>query len=242
MMENTWYRIDDGAPQGPVSVAVIRQKLLTRELDQGAQVARSEDGPWHPVSELHAVQDFSSEPDDARFIKEADSAQLAGPVRRWFARMFDTTFACVLVGLAAGLLSIWLPALETWLLEPDNPIILTVTILAAGLALDALIYRLFGNTLGKALLGLRVIRQDDHRLNGKQYLLRNLQVMIQGFGLGLPLVFLVTFILQWVRVGKGKPASYDATPGYRVEAEAVAVGWVAAFLALCTGVAFYVIY
>ena len=151
-------------------------------------------------------------------------------------------FACILVGLAAGLVSFWIPVVEDWFLEPGSPIVLTVTLLAAGLAVDALIFRLFGNTPGKALLGLRVIGQDGQRLNGKQYLLRNLQIMIQGFGLGLPLVFLVTFILQWVRVSKGRPASYDATPGYRVEAVSVAIGWVAAFVVLWIGVAIFLIY
>ena len=89
MTENVWYRHEDGEAQGPVSVVAIRQKLMTRQLDQSAQVAGSEDGPWHPVGELHAIQDFSSEPDDARFLSEADGVRLAGPVRRWFARMFD---------------------------------------------------------------------------------------------------------------------------------------------------------
>ena len=82
--------------------------------------------------------------------------------------------------------------------------------------LDAIVYALFGNTLGKKLMGIQVLEADGRKVSRSRYFRRNLQVFLEGYALGIPPLFLISFIWQSERVYRGKPATYDARLGFQV--------------------------
>ena len=90
--------------------------------------------------------------------------------------------------------------------------------------LDTVIYSLFGNTPGKAFLGLKVgYLSNASPLSFGRYLARNLRVWMEGFafGLGLSFVGLFMMVYQARRLGKGQQASYDQSADYRVRAKPI---------------------
>jgi hypothetical protein len=70
-----------------------------------------------------------------------------------------------------------------------------VITLPVALLVDALLYRLFGATPGKALLGIVVRSADGTPLGAQQYLRRNVSVWWRGLGCGVPLVDFVLLVL-----------------------------------------------
>ena len=76
------------------------------------------------------------------------------------------------------------------------------------LALDALIYAVFGNSIGKALYSVEVRRQG-RRVGGARYALRNLAVWGLGMGCNLPFLNLAAVVWQYFRLKNGKQAIYD---------------------------------
>jgi TPR repeat protein len=92
------------------------------------------------------------------------------------------------------------------------------------LVLDAILYSVFGNTPGKALVGFKIKNAEGQALGFSQYLGRNLKVYVRGFGLGLPIVNFITMYNQSIRLRKGQQASYDETTGFRVYKQPV--GWI----------------
>jgi hypothetical protein len=84
------------------------------------------------------------------------------------------------------------------------------------LLVDVLIYRAFGNTPGKAWLGLQVKTVNGSPLEFTQYLTRNGKFYVSGLALGLPIIGLITIAYQSIRLRKGLQASYDESTGSRV--------------------------
>ncbi len=136
---------------------------------------------------------------------EAGDSAIVSPWARWAARTFDfsvCTFTAALV-IAFFLISI---GCETGHVSEVGWMILAIP---TGLTLDALCYYFFGWTLGKWLFAVKVRHEDGGRLIFSEYLKRNFGVFIQGFGLSIPIVWLVAEIIQYNRLRDGKPASYD---------------------------------
>jgi len=136
---------------------------------------------------------------------DAGDSPVVSPWARWAARTLDF-YASII--LAAILLGATLPMIG---LDVDGVSEIGWMILAIppGLALDALCYHFFGQTLGKWLFAVKVRHQDGTRLLFPEYLKRNVWVFIKGLGLGIPVVILVTEVMQYNRLRAGKSASYD---------------------------------
>ena len=167
---------------------------------------------------------------------------LASPWRRWFARLFDLWCGIMVVGFTGGLvLGQVAPAVLGWLDTPGSGKLVGLLCLPFALLLDAGVMAAFGNTPGKALLGLRLRQTDGQPLTLRQLCWRNLGVWSAGLGLGLPLINLLTMARQHRRLKGGEQASYDEE-GFRVWARPIGwgrrLGFVAVFLllfALMTG-------
>ena len=136
------------------------------------------------------------DPSDCSFVS---------PWARWAARTLD--FWASAVGSAAilGYLMVSVG------IDVDNVtdagwLILSIP---AGMVLDALCYYFFGWTLGKWLFAVKIRRQDGCRLSFGEYFKRNCWVLVKGMGFGIPIVTLVTEVIQYNRLRAGKSASYD---------------------------------
>jgi serine/threonine protein kinase len=143
---------------------------------------------------------------------------------RFFARMFDLWWETVLVSFTLGfLLGIYSAGFLRWIGQPGSGAMFGIAVLPMALLLDAIIARVFGNTPGKALLGLKVTSSSGQALDFRGHVRRNLGLWVYGLALGFPLVSLFTLIHQARRVGRGELTSYDAAQSVVVLAKPI--GW-----------------
>jgi len=146
---------------------------------------------------------------------EAVASPVAGPWARFWARSLD-------MALSVSVLAFFIGAIAPSFAEPggvfegqQGDLILGLALLPLSMVVDAGIYTAFGNTLGKWIAGLKVLSSEGRKLPFKDYLWRNLGVYVQGYGLGLPLVSLVTLIYSWNKAGKGEDLGWDRSKNRR---------------------------
>jgi uncharacterized RDD family membrane protein YckC len=147
----------------------------------------------------------------------------AGCWRRFFARSFDVYVDAFVAVVICIVLFLMARAAHIGPIPKGFFIALGLFFLPIVLVVDALLLTIFGNTPGKALMAVHVVNANGERLDGLDYLKRNIRLWVSGYGLGIPIVSLVTMIWQGVRVGKGKPASYDVKAGTRVLSRPVGI-------------------
>jgi uncharacterized RDD family membrane protein YckC len=139
---------------------------------------------------------------------------------RFFARIIDIWLEKSLVTfVVAYVLSIYLAGFIEWINAPGAEYIFGIICLPVALIVDAFIYKVFGNTIGKRLLGLKVTTLDGKPLSLIQYMHRNLSVLISGLAFGLPFINLFTLGRQFYRLREGRQASYDEATGFRVRSK-----------------------
>lgn len=162
-----------------------------------------------------------------------DRAPLAGRWPRFLARLFDVWWeSLAVVALALVAVLAWVASggtLPQWSLPPAAYGLMALPV---AFLLDALVYGVFSNTPGKALLGLSVTDGKGERLRIGQYLDRNLRVWAAGWGLGIPIVSLFALLRQAQHVKNSGTASYDEAKDYRVHRTAAGIARTAAFAAL----------
>ncbi|MEJ2368957.1 MAG: RDD family protein [Acidobacteriota bacterium] len=158
---------------------------------------------------------------------EAERMHAANRWARFFARSFDIFWETILLTIAISI-----PVeLYDGLVRPRKPLSLpngavgdefwNLGLLVVVLVLDACIFAAAGNTPGKALFRIRVVDLNGKRLRFAAYLKRNFSLWVRGLAFGIPLVNLVTMVVQFERLGRGERASYDASGGYEVGARAM---------------------
>jgi len=74
---------------------------------------------------------------------------------------------------------------------------------------DAMCIAIFGQSPGKAILGIRLTKQDGARLTFFEVVKRDFSLFLRGFGLGIPIVALITLIWSFVKVNGGDQAGWD---------------------------------
>lgn len=162
-----------------------------------------------------------------------DTHKMASRWPRFFARIVDTWLELSIVALA--MVVVMALSAHEFFNHPASVLSITVASFLIALIFDALIYKVFGNTLGKALLGIRVEMIDSSPLTFSQYLSRNFSMWVHGMALGIPLIQFVAMYYQFSRLGKGKQADYDEKAGYLVRAKAIGlsrkIGFGVVFLA-----------
>lgn len=158
---------------------------------------------------------FPSANPDLRLVPESGGEEFphgapASAGARCRARLLDSIIiAALLIGILLIVHSTSGPGSAGGVTPPVNPGWVTVAALGAvTLAVDALIYAVFGNSLGKALYGVEISKRGC-RLGGGRYALRNFTVFVTGFGCGLPLVNLAAIVWQYSRLREGRSALYD---------------------------------
>lgn len=216
-----------------------RRDAYDRELD-----AREHEQPGRPFAIAYAAQ-ASWRRDGAAgsamggfasmYSYRAPIAPALGvSVARCFARLFDVGWETGAVGVAIALLpGKHRDAFSDWMSEPGNPLLFALLCVPVAMMLDASVYRVAGNTPGKALLGLKVTTLAGGRLSWSAYWRRNLAVWVRGLGCGIPFVNLVTMWRRGREVSAGADAAYDVKTGHQAIAAAIGVERKAAFGVLC---------
>jgi len=220
----------------PVRRAAYDRELDAHERDEsGSSFAEAGPGSWPPV-------DRGSSPVAAAAAAVAASWRqpiapaLGIAVTRCCARLFDVGWEVGVIGfLIARFLGRHWDAFSQWMSLPGNPLLFTMLCLPIAMVLDASVYRVAGNTPGKALLGLKVTALDGGALPWAACCRRSLAVWARGLGCGIPVV---TFVTMWRRgreVSAGADAAYDAKTGHQVSAMEIGRVRKALFGGLCVG-------
>lgn len=212
-MDTWWYLVGESR-KGPYSLERVEHLLREKKITPQTLVWRDGLTEWVPagsVSELaQATPPSPPEPPPRTARETLISLSPAGPWRRYFARSIDL-FALSfllgpLLGFALGSLS---REFQMWAAHPSSSIGFGLMVVPVAMFAEWLIFAIFGNTLGKALLGVIVISTDARRVAPNQYFLRQLSVYWYGLGIGFPLVFLFTMLRQYRNLKSRGQTGYD---------------------------------
>jgi uncharacterized RDD family membrane protein YckC len=226
-----WWYARGNETLGPIEQDALEALLETGDLSPGTLVWAEDMAEWRPASDVAAFQEMPRRgPPPLPSGTPMPQAKAADPARwrRFFARWFDIWWEEVLVVTLVSLV----PGLTAarWLQDSQFQALSSFLSFPVILLVDAACYRIFGNTPGKKLLGLRVVTADGNQLRFFAYYLRNLHLWASGLAFGVPVLHILTMGWQFHRLVDGKRASYDQRSGNRVQSHSIGVGTWLAFL------------
>lgn len=166
------------------------------------RVALAKPGFESPDTNQHTGQTVSS------------TVDLATAWRRFSARMLDTA----IFGYAGYGVSLAVMTSTGFVSDVPSPIEDGIWYFAlffvAGPILTSILeglwWSFFRGTPGKSVLGVQVVKTDGTPPDGFEYGGRLAAMYVQAFALQIPLISLFPVLFQYMRVSRGKPASYDS--------------------------------
>jgi len=226
-----WWYAEQGQSMGPFNVDALARLFQTGRISPQTQVWREGLREWSPIAALVELRGVVMPflPADKTETVAAGNPPHTGSrtlpahfVVRYLARQFDCAleFHLLTLGTLVLLSRGFHIHFESFVSKDMLHLLLILAIMIAvqpfTLVLDAGLFRIFGNTPGKAMLGVRVTDAQGIKLGFPAYLLRNIKVWIIGRGLGIPVLSWILWLVQAFIVGGGKPASYDEGPRHTV--------------------------
>ncbi len=212
------YVIENGEQAGPYTRFKIREKLAKGDIDEKSLAWYRGLDEWQPLSEIGPLQPFlggeEREPETAEGPSIAESppetprVPAAGeqeyplPVQAWirfWARNLDFSYFVSLVALVAVVTGQMQTEKE---LQPTLAYMLILWV--AWVFFETVLLSVFGNTPGRAFLGVKVTRSDGSGLSTAVALKRSLMVWSRGMGFGFIYFSIITMsvsFLELTRVG-----------------------------------------
>jgi uncharacterized RDD family membrane protein YckC len=234
---STWWYLHNNERIGPVERDELKQLLQRGPVADTTMVWKEGMEVWTPlnlVPELDGLRAMVPPP-----IPRQDKAKLAldypvaGAWRRFWARLFDVWWESMLVGwCSAYVLGRYSAGFLHWITVPGSDQLFALLVMPFAFLLDALVYAVFGNTPGKALLCVVVADAGGERLSFARYLGRNAAVWVRGFAFGIPLINLFAFYRQSGRLRKSGQAAYDVDSDVYVRAGKAGL-WRGSLFVLC---------
>ena len=132
---------------------------------------------------------------------KAKSVAKARPWVRFFARMLDY----IIFGWALTILSMLVGYPIFFLGSP----ILVAVLIFVWTFLEAGFVSGCATTPGKAILGVHIEKESGRKLSYGEGLSRSLSVWLLGMGAGLPIVYLVTWIVACVKLSNNGTTTWD---------------------------------
>jgi uncharacterized RDD family membrane protein YckC len=198
-----WYLHEGSQRIGPVCDEALRVMAASRRLAPGTLL-------WcEGMTAAAAASNI-----EGLFAPEVSPA-LAPVWRRYWARMCDILIAVVVVIFIAALLRPSFFDEGGAFAGETGDRVLGILALPLALLLDAAFYWSFGNTPGKAMAGIRTVREDGERLSLSQTVNRNLGLWVHGLGLGIPLISLFTLAKSHRKGRTGAPCRWEESSGAR---------------------------
>jgi cytochrome bd-type quinol oxidase subunit 2 len=159
----------------------------------------------------------SSDAVDEQASSESMSLE-ATPWSRLWARMLDIQIESFLIAFVLGLVFPNLFAGDIFKGRSGSYLI-GFLLLPFALLLDAAIQKVFGRTVGQAVVGIRVETAGQERLTFGLAVRRNAAIYIRGLILGIPLVNLIGLWKAYGELKAGRPTSWDRNLSTRVVAK-----------------------
>ena len=157
------------------------------------------------------IQDSQNSP---RLDHDQSNMFLGGdthPWRRFWARTVDL-FSCgiLLFMLIIVVISYFFPQFAGSLVNTlENPIIAGIALYLLWIPIEALFLSMFGATPAKWIFGIKVLNSTNNNLNYTTAIKRTVNVWLQGEGLGIPLVALITRLFAYKRLTKTGTTLWD---------------------------------
>lgn len=244
-MSNWWY--SDGRNKRKIALEEIVERIEKGELKAETLVWKEGMLAWRPLGEvpdLAPLLDAVPPPLPTRstptaLAKRPVASLPAGPWARYFARSIDLSWEMLALAFASLYVSQFLPGGLPGLTRFEIPgavsdVALTMTFIPLALGLDVIIFRLFGNTPGKAILGISVRNADSSRLRGSQYFYRNVGFWVRGILFGVPFISLIALYGQYSNLKTSGSTDYDLESKTVVNARPFA--WWRALIATSIGI------
>ncbi|MEA9390005.1 RDD family protein [Acerihabitans sp. TG2] len=226
-MDKWWYSVEP-VEKRPVSKNDASDLFIKVYITTSTLFRKEGMESWSEMNdlpELRPISLFLADPGDPSGQNNATAHPLAGRWKRSFGRVFDTSIEMYfLVFLLETLFEKYAIVWMEWFFTPEKNPFFPLFFLPITFIFDAIIYRVFGNTPGKYLLGLYVEHVTPAPLRFLSYLNRNFYLWFSGFALGLPLVNFYRMFYQLIRLGKKKQTTYDEALAFRVRAKPI--GWI----------------
>lgn len=223
-MKDWWY-VEKDKKNGPFKKDDIAKLIKSGKIGSTTLVWSEGMESWIRFDEISELQDLKQAvppPIPKKVIKTEAEHSIASGWPRFFARLFDFWLvgSVITLSIVSAVFFMGL-SVPNWVYNPIAKILFVLILSAILLTLDAAIYKVFGNTPGKALLGLNVVTLDFKPLTFGRYLYRNFSMWFRGLALGIPVITFVAMYYEFDNLRKGKPTSYDESIGCRVRSKAI---------------------
>lgn len=149
---------------------------------------------------------------------------LATAGQRFWSRQLDVAFLLLIISFVSGVLSHYFPdafSTPTNLTGIIPSFLFTLTFL---MAMDAFCLAFFGQTFGRALAGIKVIKKSGRRLTLFEAFYRNMLVLIVGMFLYLPFLDLIAMLFAYSRISNGRETIWDESLDTYVISESASFG------------------
>lgn len=209
-----WWLLGYRKKIGPLSNEQINHAVESGSFNAETLIWRSGFESWAKIGDHKNFADALSRvppkmPELSYEVEESNIHWLA--ICRLMARFIDIWLESLLVGYCLVYPMVLLSdRFANWIITNSaSEMIIGIICFPIIMILDAVIFSLFGNTLGKYILKFKVVSADGYPLSFKQYLHRNYMIWVQGFVFSLPIIFLISIAYQYVRLVRGLTTSYD---------------------------------
>ncbi|MGZ8911002.1 MAG: RDD family protein [Methylobacter sp.] len=220
-----WWYSENEKKSGPIEHDDLKSLILSGKIGPRTLLWKEGMESWLHLDDIDELKVAVPPPLPLTQSKDPLTYSFAYRVSRLFARNFDLFWESSVVGFILGaVLGRYSSSFVEWINGPGASQLFWMLCIPIALILDAAVYRVVGNTPGKAFLGLKVGLLDSTPLNFGQYLSRNFSMWVSGLALGFPLINFFTMARQSYRLDKGLQTSYDESTEYRVRAKHI--GWV----------------
>ncbi|SOC39060.1 RDD family protein [Ureibacillus acetophenoni] len=188
-MESTWFYVYKGKQNGPIEESKLLTLFLEGVLDKNTLVWTSNMNDWKAAGECDQLASLFStitppplplEVSSSTTYKQNGSQTYSKsrPWIRYLAKMFDLCLFFVILSLI----------LPSEVLYEANGVIFGLIGLFLWIFIDSILLTLFGSTLGRYLLRIKITTKNENRINLSTALKRSTFLWFRGLGLGIPIV------------------------------------------------------
>ena len=221
-----YYLLKDGNRTGPYKVFQIVEMLRSRQVDESDLAWCSEVDGWTPLKEMPPLEGLIEGVEEeidrsvaAEVVRRSkDDAKTGSQAwMRFVARIVDTWLAyqvVALIAVAAGLFTA-----EVVYLKSDLLIHTALAVFSSygWVFAEAWMIARWGTTPGKFMLNLRVVTDSGEILTFAQSMRRSMSVWVRGFGMGIPLVQILTYVASYFYLRQDGVTPWDGQQSLHID-------------------------
>ena len=229
-----WYESDSGKA-GPIDLENLSELVQTGAISPETLVWTDGMAEWRRADSLPSIAEIfvhvppplppplispsvDRSPDDSIENQSGPNSLSAPPATPWprfFARILDIWIEALPAGFVVGFV---LYAIDAQMADKlfSNAASAGIVVLPFVMVIDGLLVGLAGNSIGKAILGVKILPNGDQRFSVGPAIKRNMEVWVKGLAIGLPIVNLFTMSAAYKKLNSGEKLNWDKDSNVRV--------------------------